>query len=70
MSISSQMMVIEIYLEARSIILDEVVVTPQKNSYDYVGLKGFFRSYVLFNNEPKYNVDGIVTLMTGLVCQI
>lgn len=51
----------EIYLEARSINLDEVVVTPQKNLYDYVGLKGFFRSYVLFNNEPKYYVDGIVT---------
>ena len=51
----------EIFLSARSINLDEIVVTPQKHPYSHVGLKGFFRSYVLLNNEPKYYVDGIAT---------
>ncbi|MEL7600184.1 MAG: hypothetical protein AAGU18_08805 [Proteiniphilum sp.] len=51
----------EIFLSARSINLDEIVVTPQKHPYIHVGLKGFFRSYVLLNNEPKYYVDGIAT---------
>jgi hypothetical protein len=51
----------EIFLSARTMNLDEVIVTPQTHSLGYIGLKGFFRSYVLLNYEPKYYVDGIVT---------
>lgn len=51
----------EILLTERSLALDEIIVTPQIDSYDYVRLRTFFRSYVLQDNEPLYYVDGIVS---------
>lgn len=51
----------EVLLTERAIPLDEIVVTPQSNQYDYVRLKTFFRSYVMQNNEPLYYVDGIAS---------
>lgn len=48
-----------IFLTPRTIQLDSVVVQT-KNNYDYVVLKGYFRTYDLFNNKPRYFYDGII----------
>jgi hypothetical protein len=48
-----------IRLNARNIVLSEVTVNPS-SKYDYVVLKGFFRSYQINDNELKYYTDGIV----------
>jgi len=48
-----------ILLTPRTIQLDSVVVKT-KNNYDYVVLKGYFRTYDLSNNKPKYFYDGII----------
>ena len=51
----------EIYLAERAVPLNEVVITPQTEGYDYIRLQTYFRSYVLQNNEPLYYVDGIAS---------
>ncbi|GHT22649.1 hypothetical protein AGMMS4957_13120 [Bacteroidia bacterium] len=48
-----------IQLTERDVILPEVEVTPVKQ-YDYVVLKGFYRSYHVEDNVLKYYTDGIV----------
>lgn len=48
-----------IQLNERDIILPEVTVSPA-NGYDYIVLKGYFRSYQMDNRELKYYTDGIV----------
>ena len=49
----------KILLNPRQISLDSIVVQNPKN-YDYVVLKGYFRTYDLFNNKPRYFYDGII----------
>lgn len=48
-----------VLLVPRSVQMDSVVL-QHVNNYDYVILKGYFRTYDLFNNKPKYFYDGIV----------
>ncbi|MFV0314381.1 MAG: hypothetical protein ACK5I7_04670, partial [Anaerotignum sp.] len=45
-------------LEERNILLNEVNVVPKK--IDYIVLYGYFRSYQLDNNVPKYYFDGMI----------
>jgi hypothetical protein len=49
----------EIRMKERTILLPEVSISPNKK-YDYVVIKGFYRSYQLNNGIPKYFTDGIV----------
>ena len=48
-----------IRLNEREIVLSEVIVSPP-DKYDYVVLKGYFRSYQTDDKELKYYTDGIV----------
>lgn len=48
-----------IILTPRNIQLDSIVIQSPKN-YDYVVLKGYFRTYDIFNNNPRYFYDGII----------
>ncbi len=45
-------------MNERFVKLEEVVIRP--NQFDYIVLKGFFRSYQLDDNEIKYYSDGII----------
>ncbi|NDP21517.1 MAG: carboxypeptidase-like regulatory domain-containing protein [Paludibacter sp.] len=49
----------EIKLKERTILLQEISILPNQ-IYDYVLIKGLFRSYQLNNGIPKYFTDGIV----------
>lgn len=49
-----------LYLIPKRITLNEVVVNASKKQIDYTVLKGFFRSYQIENNVPKFYSDGIV----------
>lgn len=48
-----------IKLNERSILLNEISISPDQKT-DYIVLKGFFRSYQLNSNIPKYYTDGII----------
>ena len=48
-----------IYLRPRTIQLEEISV-QNRNQYDYVVLKGYFRTHDLFNNKSRYFYDGII----------
>ena len=48
-----------IVLSPRNVQLDSIVV-QNPNKYDYVVLKGYFRTYNIFNNKPRYFYDGII----------
>ncbi len=50
---------ITILLNPRHIQLDSIVI-QNPNMYDYVVLKGYFRTYDFFNNNPRYFYDGII----------
>jgi len=47
-----------VLMNERIVNLDEVIVKPIK--FDFIVLKGYFRSYELDDNEIKYYTDGIV----------
>lgn len=48
-----------ILLSPRNILLDSIVLRGV-NNYDYVVLKGYFRTYDYFNKKPRYFYDGII----------
>lgn len=48
----------KLYMQTRENALNEVTVINKKA--DYLVLKGYFQSYQLDNNTPKYYADGIV----------
>lgn len=54
----------DIYLESRSYSIPEFEISSRQP--DYMVLRGFFRSYQLDNNIPKYYTDGIVEYFINL----
>lgn len=48
-----------IVLSPRKILLDSIVLRGV-NNYDYVVLKGYFRTYDYFNKKPRYFFDGLI----------
>lgn len=48
------------YLKLKENTLEEIVFSGNKKEYDYIILKGFFRSYQTENAISKYYSDGIV----------
>ncbi len=48
------------YLKLKENTLEEIVLSGNKKEYDYIILKGFFRSYQTENAIAKYYSDGIV----------
>ncbi|SEF90475.1 peptidase associated/transthyretin-like domain-containing protein [Sphingobacterium lactis] len=48
-----------IIVSPRNIQLESILV-QDPNKYDYVVLKGYFRTYFIFNNKPNYFYDGII----------
>ncbi len=55
-----------IFLNVRDVLLPEVNVTRKGNEPQYVAIKGYYRSYQLDNNIPKYFTDGIVVYYISL----
>lgn len=49
-----------VHLSNRVVPLVEVRVTAQQKMYDYLVLRGYFRTYQSYNGEPKYFSDGII----------
>lgn len=54
----------DVYLEPRNYSIPEFEITRRQP--DYIVLRGFFRSYQLDNNIPKYYTDGIVEYIINL----
>jgi len=50
----------KIYLSENQILLPEIKIVPKTKAPTILVLKGYFRSYQLENNIPKYFTDGIV----------
>ncbi|SOD19881.1 hypothetical protein [Pedobacter xixiisoli] len=49
-----------IRLSNRILPLAEVEITARPKEYDYLVLRGYFRTYQGYNGEPKYFADGII----------
>lgn len=49
-----------IQMQARSVALEEIQALDREK-YDYVVLKGYFREYETFNNRSRYLYDGIIS---------
>lgn len=49
-----------ITLSRNTIVLDEVIVSPNKVNYSFLLVKGYYRTYNIIDTQPKSYADGIV----------
>ena len=49
-----------ITLSRNTIVLDEVIVSPNKVNYSFLLVKGYYRTYNIIDTQPKSYTEGIV----------